>query len=144
MLRLPAAAIAHPEAAKPTPNAAPTPSSMTDVLISNGTNCRCPDYPISLPVSFPVVRCSSSRGCIDGFLQHVFRGTPPPCNSNSLVIATVGVGTVLIPYFGVAITKGGGYLPRGNTGLSKHGDPMSPHFCLLKQNLARVWTGGEG
>ena len=25
-----------------------------------------------------------------------------------LVIATVGVGTVLIPYFGVAITKGGG------------------------------------
>ena len=30
------------------------------------------------------------------------------CTSHALVIATVGVGTVLIPYFGVAITKGGG------------------------------------
>ena len=39
-------------------------------------------------------------------------GVPPPpplCNSYALVIATVGVGTVLILYFGVAITKGGGY-----------------------------------
>ena len=31
------------------------------------------------------------------------------CACRALVIATVGVGTVLIPSFGVAITKGGGY-----------------------------------
>ena len=30
------------------------------------------------------------------------------CASHALVLATVGAGTVLIPYFGVAITKGGG------------------------------------
>ena len=35
---------------------------------------------------------------------------PPPCNSHALVQATVGVETVLIWYFCVAITKGGGTL----------------------------------
>ena len=33
---------------------------------------------------------------------------PPLCNSYAPVIATVGVGTILILYFGVAITRGGG------------------------------------
>ena len=32
--------------------------------------------------------------------------------------------------------------PRGNTGLSKHGDPAFPHFCPLNQNLLRVGTRG--
>ena len=39
------------------------------------------------------------------------------------------------------------YVPRGNTGFSKHGDPVFPHFCPfcpLDQNLAHVWTGGRG
>ena len=34
------------------------------------------------------------------------------------------------------------YVPRGNTGLSQHGDPVFPHFCPLNQNLARVRMGG--
>ena len=33
---------------------------------------------------------------------------PPPCISYALVQATVGVGTVIIPYIGVAYTRGGG------------------------------------
>ena len=36
------------------------------------------------------------------------------------------------------------YAPRGNTGLSKHGNPVFPHFCPLKQNPARVGTMGGG
>ena len=36
------------------------------------------------------------------------------------------------------------YVPRCNMGLSKHGDPVFPHFCPLNQNLARVGTGGRG
>ena len=41
------------------------------------------------------------------------------------------------------------YLPTLlNTGLSKHGDPVFPHFCPLNQNLTRVrtkgvWEGGR-
>ena len=27
------------------------------------------------------------------------------------------------------------YAPRSNTGLSRHGDPMFPHFCPLNQDL---------
>ena len=34
---------------------------------------------------------------------------PPPCNSHAHVQATVGVGTVLIWYSCVAITRGGGH-----------------------------------
>ena len=34
------------------------------------------------------------------------------------------------------------YVPHGNTGLSKHGDPVFPHFCPLNQNLVRVRTRG--
>ena len=34
------------------------------------------------------------------------------------------------------------YVPRGNTGLSKLGDPVLPHCCLLNQSLARVRTWG--
>ena len=36
------------------------------------------------------------------------------------------------------------YVPRGNTGLPKLGNPASPHFCPLNQNLARVGTKGGG
>ena len=36
------------------------------------------------------------------------------------------------------------YMPRGNAGLSKHGDPVFPHFYPLNQNLARVGTRGGG
>ena len=36
------------------------------------------------------------------------------------------------------------YVPRSNTGLSKHSDPVFPHFCPLNQNLARVMTRGGG
>ena len=31
-----------------------------------------------------------------------------------------------------------------NTGLSKHGDPVSPHSCPFNQNLFYVTTRGEG
>ena len=34
------------------------------------------------------------------------------------------------------------YVPRGNTGLSKHGDPVFPHLCPQNQNLAHIGTGG--
>ena len=36
------------------------------------------------------------------------------------------------------------YVPRSNTGLSKHGYPVFPHFCPLHQNLARVRRGARG
>ena len=36
------------------------------------------------------------------------------------------------------------YVPRANTGLSKHGDPVSPHFWSWNQNLVRVCAGGGG
>ena len=36
------------------------------------------------------------------------------------------------------------YLPRANTGLSKNGDPVFPHFWSWNQNLARVCTRGGG
>ena len=36
------------------------------------------------------------------------------------------------------------YMLRGNTGLSRHGDPVFPHFCPLNQNLVRVMTWGGG
>ena len=36
------------------------------------------------------------------------------------------------------------YVPRGSTGLSKHGDPVSPHLCPLNQNLAHGRTVGGG
>ena len=38
------------------------------------------------------------------------------------------------------------YVLRGNTGVSKHGHPVFPHFCPLNQNLARVSksVGGGG
>ena len=36
-------------------------------------------------------------------------------------------------------------MPRANTGLSKYGDPVFPHFWSWNQNLARVCArGGEG
>ena len=35
------------------------------------------------------------------------------------------------------------HVPRGNTGLSKHGDPVFLQFCPLSQNLARVRNGGH-
>ena len=28
------------------------------------------------------------------------------------------------------------YVPHGNTGLSKHGNPVFPHFCPVNQNLS--------
>ena len=34
--------------------------------------------------------------------------------------------------------------PGPNTGLSRHGDPVFPHFCPLNQHLARVRTRGAG
>ena len=34
------------------------------------------------------------------------------------------------------------YVPRANTGLSKHGDPVFPHFWSWNQNLARVCARG--
>ena len=37
------------------------------------------------------------------------------------------------------------YVPRANTGLSKHGNPVFPHLCPLNQTVARVpaqWEGG--
>ena len=37
------------------------------------------------------------------------------------------------------------YVPHGNMSLSKHGNPVFPHFYPLNQNLARVrtmWVGG--
>ena len=36
------------------------------------------------------------------------------------------------------------YLPRANTGLSKHGDPAFPHFWSWNQTLARVCATGGG
>ena len=37
------------------------------------------------------------------------------------------------------------YVPGANTGLSKHGDPVFPHFWSWNQNLARVCArGGRG
>ena len=36
------------------------------------------------------------------------------------------------------------YMPCGNTRLSKHSDPVFPHFCPLNQNLAPVRTMGGG
>ena len=36
------------------------------------------------------------------------------------------------------------YMLRSNMGLSKHGDPVFPHFCHLNQTLARVRTSGGG
>ena len=39
-----------------------------------------------------------------------------------------------------SVVRAARYVPRGSTGLSKHGDPVFPHFCPLNQNLARVWT----
>ena len=38
--------------------------------------------------------------------------------SYALVQATVGVGTIIIPYIGVAYTRGGGYLPNPPTVVS--------------------------
>ena len=34
------------------------------------------------------------------------------------------------------------YVPRAATGLSKHGDPVFPHFWSWNQNLARARGGG--
>ena len=34
------------------------------------------------------------------------------------------------------------YVQRGNTGLSKHSDPVFLHFSPLNQGLAHVGTGG--
>ena len=36
------------------------------------------------------------------------------------------------------------YVPRANTGLSKHGDPVFPHFWSWNQNVARVCARGVG
>ena len=36
------------------------------------------------------------------------------------------------------------YVPRANTGLSKHRDPVFPHFWSWNQNLARVCARGGG
>ena len=36
------------------------------------------------------------------------------------------------------------YVPRAKTGLSKHGDPVFPHFWSWNQNLARVCAKGGG
>ena len=36
------------------------------------------------------------------------------------------------------------YVPRANTGLSKHGDPVFLHFWSWNQNLARVCARGGG
>ena len=36
------------------------------------------------------------------------------------------------------------YVPRANTGLSKHGDSVFPHFWSWNQNLARVSARGGG
>ena len=36
------------------------------------------------------------------------------------------------------------YVPRANTGLSKHGDPVFPHFWSWNQNVARVCARGGG
>ena len=36
------------------------------------------------------------------------------------------------------------YVPRGNTGLSTHDDPVFPHFCPWDQSLVRVKEGGGG
>ena len=36
------------------------------------------------------------------------------------------------------------YVPHGNMGLCKHGDPVFLHFCPLNQNLACVRTRGVG
>ena len=36
------------------------------------------------------------------------------------------------------------YLPPGNMGLSKHGDPVSSELCPLNQNVAHVWARGKG
>ena len=36
------------------------------------------------------------------------------------------------------------YVPRANTGLSKHWDPVFPHFWSWNQNLARVCARGGG
>ena len=33
---------------------------------------------------------------------------------------------------------------RGNMGLSKHGDPVCPHFCPLNENLGPCWDKGKG
>ena len=44
-----------------------------------------------------------------GLCLYLVRTPPPPCISYALVQATVGVGTVIIVYLGVAYTRGGGY-----------------------------------
>ena len=45
-------------------------------------------------------------------------------------------------YPGGGLDMGGsGYVPRSNTGLSKHGDPVFPHFCPLNQNRVRTRGG---
>ena len=36
------------------------------------------------------------------------------------------------------------YVPHANAGLSKHGDPVFPHFWSWNQNLARVCARGGG
>ena len=45
----------------------------------------------------------------------------------------------------MSATRVPSYGPRGNMGLSKHGDPVFLPFCPLNQNLAcvRTWRGGD-
>ena len=58
--------------------------------------------------------------------------TPPPlCISYALVQATVGVGTVMIPYIGVAYTRGGG----GYQTTIKTLTPMD-HMCTPRHQKA--------
>jgi hypothetical protein len=59
------------------------------------------------------------------------------CASYALVIATVGVGTVLIPYFGVAITKGGGTLSLRTPELMQWNDDCA-------QTMENQWMGSCG
>ena len=66
--------------------------------------------------------------------------------SHALVQATVGVGTVLIPYFCVAITKGGGYVcwrtqdPIPANPLTPHPHPTPPFHGGKMFRGCRRWA----
>ena len=69
-------------------------------------------------------------------------GYPPLCNSHALVQATVGVGTVLIPYFCVAITKGGGDFVSATLGAMEFGSSFFWWSTKIRV-LCDLGLGGE-
>ena len=90
------------------------------------------------------VVCGFGAGC---------RKSQHGCHSVGVAVlsrALVSRGCVPVCCFIVSCFEGEGwpmsatrvpwYVPRGNTGLSEHGDLVFPHFCLPHPNSARVGT----